>query len=200
MTKRTANAAALGYGAFALTLWLTGMLTAGWFDGHADAALVPALTAVLGGCVVAVAGILQWTRGHTLDATLFLAFAAYWWLAALYRNVLVAGDAGGAPGGLPGFLGWYQFAWAFFAFCLWIAACRDGNARMLFTLGLWLSLLAAAIADWIQLHAVAELGGYLQLMTALVGIYILAAAVLNEASGHHVLPLSEEPAHRRPHA
>lgn len=194
MTDRTANAAALGYGAFALTLWLTGMLTAGWFDGHWDAALIPALTAALGGSVVALAGILQWARGHTLDATLFLAFAAYWWIAALYRHALMEGSAGAPP---AGFLGWYQFAWAFFAFCLWVAAWRDGTARMLFTLGLWLSLLAAAIAAWIQLDAVSELGGYLELMTALVGIYILAAAVINEASGHHVLPLSEETAHHR---
>lgn len=193
MTNRTANAAALGYGAFALTLWLTGMLTAGWFDGHWDGTLLPALTAALGGTVVALAGVLQWARGHTLDATLFLAFAAYWWVVALYHHALVPGA--GNPMS-TGFLGWYQFAWAFFAFCLWLAACRDGNARMLFTLGVWLSLLATAIADWIQLQAVAELGGYLQLVTALVGIYILAAAVINEASGHHVLPLSEEPTHR----
>lgn len=195
MTNQTANAAALGYGAFALTLWLTGMLGAGWFEGHWDNALVPALTAALGGGVVAVAGILQWARGHTLDATLFLAFAAYWWIGVLYRHLLASDTAAPAP---AGFLGWYQFAWAFLGFCLWIAACRGGAARMLFTLGLWLSLLAAAIAEWIQLDAVRVLGGYLALVTAIVGIYILAAAVINDASGHRVLPLGEEPAPRPP--
>ena len=94
MIQRTANAAGLGYGAFALTLWLTGMLNAGWFDGHADNALVTALTAALGGGIVALAGILQWSRGHALDATVFLAFAAYWWIGVLYRHLLASAVPG----------------------------------------------------------------------------------------------------------
>ena len=192
---KTANVAALGYAAFALILWLASMGPAGWFDqpGIALAPLLfaqpgnvvlPLLAAVLGGCVLAGAGIGQTLRGHTLDAVLFLTFAAYWWVAALSQHAMAF-----AYSATPGFLGWYYIVWALLAFCLWLAACRDGVARMLFTLGLCLALLMFALAQWTHVGALTVLGGYLGLVTAVVGIYIAAAEVVNEIHGHIVLPL-----------
>lgn len=195
---RTANASALGYAAFALTVWLAGMGPAGWFDqpgtrlmpllyAQPGSALLTLLVAVLGGCVLAIAGIGRYLHGHTLDATLFIAFAGYWWIAALEQHVAQTTY----PGPSPGFLGWYCIVWAFLAFCIWLAALRGGVARMLFVLGLTLSLLAFALAQWMALDALTVLGGYLGLVTAIVGIYIAAAEMLNEACGHVALPLGE---------
>jgi succinate-acetate transporter protein len=181
----TANASALGYGAFALTLWLNSMTPAAWFAPSDAGGLLPLLTSALGGCVLAIAGILQWQRGHVLDTLLFVAFAAYWWVATLYPN--------GAPA-TAGWLGWYDMVWALLAFCVWIAALRDGVARMLFTLGLCLSLFTAALAQWAHLDALTILGGYLGLVTAVVGISIAAAEAVNETRGHTVLPLGESTA------
>jgi succinate-acetate transporter protein len=182
-----ANAAALGYGAFALTLWLTSMATAGWFD-PSSGNLLALLAAALGGCVLAIAGIMQWLRGHALDTLLFLAFAAYWWIHALEQRALSMGTAVPAPNG---FLGWYDAVWALLGLCVCIAACRDSSARMLFSLGLWLSLFAAALAHWLRFDAVDMLGGYLGLVTAVVGLYISAATLINEVHGHAVLPLGD---------
>lgn len=184
---RTANISALGYAAFALTLWLASMAPAGWFATGANTALLQPLMIVLGGCVLAVAGILKSLRENTLDTVLFLAFAAYWWVAGLAHHSTAAGSL--APS--TGWLGWYYIVWAFLAFCVWIAACKDGVARMLFTLGLCLSLLAYALAEWINLDAATVLGGYLGLVTAVVGVYIAAAEMMNERYGHVVLPLGE---------
>lgn len=184
----TANVSALGYGAFALTLWLTSMAPAGWFAQPSNNLLLVLLTATLGGCALGVAGILQWLRGHTLDSLLFLAFAAYWWVAALGRHALAVDPAG--PNSTD-FLGWYYVVWALFAFFLWVAACRDGVARMLFTFGLWLSLFAFALANWLHFDALTVLGGYLGLVTAVVGIYLAAAEAINAVHGHAVLPLGE---------
>lgn len=194
---RTANASALGYAAFAVTVWLASMGPAGWFNpgialapplyAHPDNALLMLLVAVLGGCVLAIAGVGQYLRGCMLDATLFFAFAGYWWIAALEQHVAQTTY----PGTTPGFLGWYCIVWAFLAFCIWLAACRDGVARMLFVLGLTLSLLSFALSQWMALDAMTVLGGYLGLVTAIVGIYIAAAELLNDASGHVVLPLGE---------
>lgn len=195
---RTANASALGYAAFALTIWLASMGPAGWFDqpgtqlspllyAQPGSALLALLVVVLGGCVLALAGIGQYLRGHALDATLFLAFAGYWWIAALEQHAALRGYLGSTPG----FLGWYWIVWAFLAFCVWLAACRDGVARMLFALGLTLSLLSYALAQWLTLDALTVLGGYLGLVTGIVGIYIAAAEMLNGASGHVVLPLGD---------
>lgn len=191
--NKTANASALGYGAFALTLWLNSMTPAGWFDQPWNNSLLQLLTAALGGCVLAITGILQWRRGNSLDTLLFLSFAAYWWISALYQHTLADGDHVTAS---AGFLGWYYMAWAFLVFCAWVAACRDGVARMLFTAGLCLSLFVAALSNWAHLEALAVLGGYLGLVTAVVGIYLAGAEVVNEIHGHAVLPLGENTADR----
>lgn len=186
--NKFANAAALGYGAFALTLWLNSMMAAEWFDQPWNNTLLLLLSAMLGGVVLAIAGILQWRRGSSLDTLLFLAFAAYWGISALYQRSLADGDHVTTS---AGFLGWYDMVWAFLVFCAWIATWRDGVARMLFTAGLCLSLFAAALSNWAHLEALAVLGGYLGLMTAVIGIYIAAAEVVNEIHGHAVLPLGE---------
>lgn len=196
--NRTANVSALGYAAFALTLWLASMGAAGWFDQPGTTllpllfeqpgnALLPLLTAVLGGGVLALAGIGQYVRGNVLDAVLFIAFAGYWWIAAIEQHLVQISTFAPASG----FLGWYYIVWAFLAFCIWLAACRDGVARMLFTLGLCVSLLAFALGAWIDLGALTVLGGYLGLVTAIVGIYVAAAEIINETHGHAVLPLGE---------
>jgi succinate-acetate transporter protein len=69
---------------------------------------------------------------------------------------------------------------------------------MLFTLGLCLSLLAYALAGWTRLDSLTVLGGYLGLVTAVIGIYIAAAEMINETHGHVVLPLGESARDRRP--
>ncbi|WHZ18251.1 MAG: hypothetical protein OJF55_000400 [Rhodanobacteraceae bacterium] len=184
--NKSAPAAALGYAAFALTLWMNSMIPAGWFD-PADAMFAHLMAIVLGGCVMAAAGFLQALRGQAIDATLFLCFAAYWWVAALTARLTI----GGAPPYSAGMLGWYYIVWSFLAFCVWLAACRDGVARMLFALGLCLSLFAFALAEWLHLGALEVLGGYLGLVTAVVGIYIAGAEMVNSTSGHTILPLGE---------
>lgn len=202
---RIANMSALGYAAFALTLWLANMGPAGWFDqpgtttmpllfAQPGNVLLPLLTAVLGGGVLALAGIWQTLRGYTLDAVLFSAFAGYWWVAALSQHALAIDSYGPTSG----FLGWYYIVWAFLAFCIWLAACRNGVARMLFTFGLCISLLAFALANWVHLGALTVLGGYLGLVTAVLGIYIAAAEILNEVRGHLVLPLGESTSDNEP--
>lgn len=191
--NRSTNIAALGYAAFAVTLWLASMAPADWFSPIENAALLQPLTIALGGCVLGVAGIIAGVRGSTLDTVLFLAFAAYWWVEGLAQQKLAEGSAPSA-----GWLGWYYVVWAFLVFCIWIAACKDGVARMLFTLGLWLSLLAYALAGWTHIDALTVLGGYLGLVTAVVGIYIAAAEMINETHGHAVLPLGESSAGEPP--
>jgi succinate-acetate transporter protein len=190
---RGANISALGYGAFAVTLWLASMAPADWFSPVADAMLLQPLTIVLGGCVLGVAGIFACVRGNTLDAVLFLTFAGYWWVGGLAKQRLAEDLRPSA-----GWLGWYYIVWAFLVFCIWIAACKDGAARMLFTLGLCLSLLAYALAGWTRLDSLTVLGGYLGLVTAVIGIYIAAAEMINETHGHVVLPLGESARDRRP--
>ncbi len=190
MMNTTANASTLGYAAFALSLWMTGMIQAGWFAAS-DASLGLLTGVVLGGVVMAIAGCMQYLRGHALDASLFLSFAGFWWIAWLSMH-------GGLHAQSAAMRGWYEIVWAFLAFCFWLAARKEGTARMLFALGLCLLLLAWALAQWLHLDALTILGGYLALVTSIVGIYIAAAELINETHGHAVLPLGENNDDSRP--
>ncbi len=195
---KTANIATLGYAAFALTLWLACMGPAGWFESsggrlasllvvQSGNVLLPLVVVVLGGCVLAVAGIGQCLGGRGLDALLFLAFAGYWWIAALGQHAWSAV----AYGPTPGFVGWYYALWALVAFCLWLAAWKADMARMLFAAGLCLMLVAFALASWLHFGALEVLGGYIGLVAAVLGIYIFAAEIINDMHGSNVLPLGE---------
>lgn len=183
--NKTTSACVVGYAAFALALWLSSMVPAGWF-GAASAPSSPWMAAILGGGVMALAGIVQTLRGRTLDAVLFLAFAAYWWINLVSSQLTASGYESSA-----GFVGWYDMVWAFLAFCVWLAARRDCIARMLFALGLCVTLFVLALAQWLQVEALTILGGYLGLVTAIVGIYVAAAELINATHGHTVLPLGE---------
>lgn len=201
---RPANLAPLGYAAFAITLWMASMGAAGWFGppeiGIASLAaqapagdLVPILAATLGGSVMALAGLAQWWRGRALDVILFLAFAAFWWVAALSSHELARTHEPAIA--LSGLLGWYYIAWALLAFCIWLGSWRRDIARMLFALGLCASLFAFALANWLGINALTVLGGYLGLVTAILGIYVTVALVVNDAHGKTLLPLGDASLH-----
>ncbi|HET6907610.1 MAG TPA: acetate uptake transporter [Rhodanobacteraceae bacterium] len=176
----------LGYAGFSVTLWMFSMINAAWFDATQDT-LVMLLAVTIGGIAMALAGLLSFFRGRTHNMCLFLAFAAFWWSWALMVHTV--NNGGVAPSG-P-FLGWYYLVFAVVAFALWLSAFRTGTGRMAFDLLLWLTLLALAINGWSGVSWWRIVGGYLGLITAVVGFYLLAAAAMNATFGRNVLPTGE---------
>jgi succinate-acetate transporter protein len=51
--------------------------------------------------------------------------------------------------------------------------------RILFLLGLWLTLLAVAISHWGNLHSIMLVGGYLGLITAILAAITSAEEVIS---------------------
>lgn len=185
MTEKYANASTLGYAGFALTLWMVSMLNAGWFGrsaGHMDLLMAIAF----GGGAMGLAGLLEYFRGHTTHMLLFLGFGAFWCAWAVHAHDL--GTAMMSPSA-GGDMGWFFLVWAVFAFYIWLASMHVGVMRNLFALGLWLTLLALAIADWSGIVGFTILGGYLGLISALIGGYVSAAETINGSAGHDVLPI-----------
>ncbi len=187
MTTQTANSSTLGYAAFAITLWMASMLNADWFSA-APAHMNMMLAFTVGGTAMALAGLMEYGRGRTLDMLIFLGFAAFWWSWALHS--FSAGN-GNMPPTDGGYMGWFFLMWAVFACWIWLGSMHAGALRNLFTLGLWLTMLALAIADWSGIDGFTILGGYLGLITALIAGYISAAETINEGTGHVVLSLGE---------
>jgi uncharacterized protein len=171
MNNKAVITSTVGYMCLALTGWMLSMPNAGWFDklyGHGLAMMFP-LALVLG-----VMGILAFLNERTLDAVIFFGGAGLFWTGHLYR---IASTTAGAAD--PGhYSGWYFFIWAVFFCYVWFGSFKAGIERLLFLLGLWLTLLALAIGEWGDLHAFTVLGGYLGLATAILAAITSAMAVI----------------------
>jgi succinate-acetate transporter protein len=78
----------------------------------------------------------------------------------------------------PGpYTGWYLFIWAIYFCYVWFGSFNAGLARLLFLLGLWLTLLALAIGEYFSVHSFTVLGGYLGLITSIIAAITSAGAV-----------------------
>jgi succinate-acetate transporter protein len=161
----------VGYMCLALTGWMISMPNASWFSkpyGHGLAMMYP-LAIVLG-----LMGILSFFQGRGLDAIIFFGGAGLFWSDSIYLTAANAGNALDPQS----YAGWYAFIWAVFFCYVWLGSFKSGITRMLFLLGLWLTLLALAIGNWGILHGIIVLGGYLGLITSILAAIISAFDVI----------------------
>jgi uncharacterized protein len=171
MNNKAAITSTIGYMCLALTGWMLSMPNAGWFDvshGHGTAMLYPMAI------VLIVMGILSFVNERTIDAIIFFGGAGLFWAGSQYL-IGVAAVGSDEP---VRYSGWYWFIWAVFFCYVWIGSLTVGIVRMLFLLGLWLTLLALAIGFWISSHGFSVLGGYLGLITSILAAINSAVAVI----------------------
>lgn len=178
MNNKAAITSTVGYMCLALTGWMLSMSNAGWFDavhGHGTAMMYPLAL------VLIVMGILAFLNERTLDAIIFFGGAGLFWSGYQY---LIGSSADSTEP--VRYTAWYFFIWAVFFCYVWLGSFSAGSVRMLFLLGLWLTLLALAINSWTASHAFGVLGGYLGLITSILAALISAMAVI--PGGRDVVP------------
>lgn len=171
MNSRSVITTTVGYMCLALAGWLVSMPNAAWFDRPAygyGLALVLPLAAIVG-----VMGILAFIHEGALNSIIFFGGAGLYWSHHAYHRATL--PAAADPGS---YAGWYFFVWAVFFCYVWIGSLRAGVIRMLFLLGLWLTLLALAIGHWASSHGITVLGGYLGLATAILAAIESAKTVI----------------------
>ncbi len=164
--------ATVGYMCLALSIWMYSMPNAAWFSklyGHGIAMLYPL------GILLAVMGILSFLQGRGLDSIIFFGGTGLLWSMQLYVNSAISPDTTDPRG----YSGWYFVIWAVFFCYVWIGSFKNGLARILFLLGLWLTLLALAIGHWGNLHSIMLVGGYLGLITAILAAIASAQEVIS---------------------
>lgn len=161
----------VGYMCLALTGWMLSMPNAAWFPklyGHGAAMTYPLAV------VLAVMGILSFTQSRALDAIIFFGGAGLFWSDSTYYAATTSASSMDPSS----YTGWYAFVWAVFFCYVWLGSFKSGIPRMLFLLGLWLTLLALAIGNWSSLHGFIVLGGYLGLITSILAAITSAKDVI----------------------
>ncbi len=182
MKNKSVSTSTVGFMCLALAGWMISMPAAGWFDKvylHGTGNL-HALAGLL-----AIMGVLAFVHGRTLDCVIFFGGAGLFWGTYLYQVGLPQGGMV-EPGS---YSGWYFFVWALYFGWVWFGSFKAELQRMLFLLGLWLTLLALAIGAWTGIHGFTLAGGYLGLITSILAAITSAIEII----GHGRVGLPNEP-------
>jgi succinate-acetate transporter protein len=176
MEAKFPSAVTLGYAVLFITLWLFFMPAAGWFSFDAAQAAVPGWM-ILGGVVLAIAGIFCFFNKSKVDPVVFLILAGVIFSFALRYVMMPSLEANKTYSPVDG---WALALVAVVIFYLWLASLKSDAVKQFFLLGLWLAFLAGAIANWWSLTVFAYICGYLGLATALIAGWYSASAVMSE--------------------
>ncbi len=161
----------VGYMCLALAGWMLSMPNAAWFPklyGFGEAMIYPLAI------VLAVMGILSFLQSRALDTIVFFGGAGLFWSDYTYYASSSFSNAMEPSA----YTGWYAFVWAVFFCYVWLGSFKSGVLRMLFLLGLWLTLLALAIGSWASSGVFIVLGGYLGLITSILAAITSAKDVI----------------------
>lgn len=171
----------IGYMCIGFVTWESNLDAAGWITGFSGYAMVIFLT--LGTALLGTMALLAFFYSHPLDSIIFFGYAGMYWSlqAGLNVKITTAADA------------WFLLLWAIFFLYLWLSSFKLGRARSLFLLVTWVGLAVCVLPDVIHLEIFRTIRGYLGLLTALIAIYMSAAAVLNTGSERSVLRTNQRP-------
>jgi len=176
MNNKAVITSTVGYMCLGLTGWMLSMPNAGWFDqvqGHGWAMMLPLAV------ILVVMGILAFLNERALDGIIFFGGAGLFWSGHEYLMAVTPAAHSAEP---IHYTGWYYFIWAVYFCYVWFGSFRAGLERLLFLLGLWLTLLALTISSWTGMHGFMILGGYLGLATAILAVIVSANAVITHRS------------------
>ncbi len=196
-----ANPLPLGLGAFALTTFVFSLVISGIIAQGPDPSqqiinLFLPLALFTGGLAQVIAGLLEFRTGNTFGLTAFVAYGTFWISLAVLN--LMARQGIIAETRLAEAQGWFFLAWAIFT-AIMLVGTFGLNIGLVVTFALLLAvLILLAIADLNggpeaggTIAFLAQLGGYLGLLTALAAWYVMGAVVINETLGRAILPVGD---------
>lgn len=173
-----ANPAPLGLCAFALTTFVLSAANAGWFTG---AAVVIGAAYFYGGLAQLLAGMWEFRAGNTFGATAFSSYGAFWLATAiLLQFKLIPNDTA---------FGFFLLGWAIFTGLMFLGTLRTNLALMGVFFFLFLTFLVLAIGALGAGPALAVLGGWLGIITAIIAWYTALAGLLASGKSAFTVPV-----------
>lgn len=189
-TASIADPGPLGLAAFALTTFVLSLFNAGLAPEALEPAVLP-LALFYGGIAQFVAGLWEFRKANTFGATAFCSYGAFWLAFAAYVQFIEPElQASGVPeSGITTATGLFLVGWAIFTLYMLIASLRTTGALVGVFATLFLTFALLAIGDLTGVDAIATVGGFVGLLSALIAWYASAAVVTNATWGRTVLPV-----------
>jgi len=189
-----ANPLPLGLGALAFTTAIIGCIYAGFIlpsSLPSSLSLVVGAALFYGGIVQILAGMWGFRKGYTATATLFSSYGGF---LLAFGVIFIPGfgifNALKSASVLHPALGLFFLCWTIFTGILFIGSLRT-NAALLLTLALlFLAYLLLTIGQLVSANSVLlAIGGWLGIVTALVGWYTALASMVNSANWTYRMPM-----------
>ena len=173
----------LGLAAFALTTFLLSTVNARWTVGNSAGTAFLGYALAYGGLAQLLAGMWEFRRGNVFASTAFSSYGAFW--IGLFVWIRVAPVATGHD------LGWILFAFAIFNTYMLLMATQVNLAVFGVFLTLELTEIFLAVGNFTSSIGLAQVGGYIGIVTALVAWYTSAAGVSAGMGGRILLPVGK---------
>lgn len=179
---------ALGLAGFGVAVGVVGVTNAG-FLGAAVTPVAFGTVIASGFLVQLIAGLLAFRRGETFVGVVFCSWSAFFLGIALLAVVFAPqiAQAGGSPGDAFGI---YLIAWGIVSTYHWIAAMVTIKLNILiFGLGTC-ALYVLGVAAFMGNATLNSIGGWLQIVTGALMLYLSAATLINEMHSRRILPVA----------
>jgi succinate-acetate transporter protein len=189
-TATIADPGPLGLAAFALTTFVLSLFNAGLAPEALEPAVLP-LALFYGGIAQFVAGLWEFRKANTFGATAFCSYGAFWLAFAAYVQFIEPEmEASGVPeASITTATGIFLVGWAIFTLYMLVASLRTTSALVGVFATLFLTFALLAVGDLTGADAIATVGGFVGLLSALIAWYASAAVVTNATWGRTVLPV-----------
>ena len=182
-----ADPGALGLAAFATTTFVLSVFNAGLMSTELEPVVLP-LSFFFGGIAQFLAGMWEFRKGNTFGATAFGAYGMFWASFAAYVQFVVP-ELGGTTKAAAA-TGLYLLAWTIFTAIMLVASLRTNGAIIGVFVTLLVTFLLLTIGELSGASAIATIGGWVGILTALVAWYAAGAVVINATWGRAVLPVA----------
>jgi succinate-acetate transporter protein len=175
----------LGLAAFALTTFLLSAVNAHWTNGNSAGTAFLGYALAYGGLAQLLAGMWEFRNRNVFGATAFSSYGAFW--IGLFVWIKNAPAASGHD------LGWILVAFAIFNTYMLIMSSQVNLGVFLVFLTLEITEILLAIGNFTSggTNGIAQAGGYVGVLTALVAWYVSAAGVANGLGGKIRLPVGK---------
>lgn len=185
---KVADPLALGYGAFATTLFALSWVIAGLVPPPLLLAYVP-LALFLGGIVMLLAGMWAFYACQTFNATAFSAYAAMWLAIGFLMLNLNSPALNFGPAAFAAPLLIF-IPFTIFTLYVWIASFRLGALVIIFYTLLFVTLILLDLVFWGFMSP--KVTGIIGIICAIAGWYVSATGLFRAVYGRNILPLGSK--------